>query len=153
MPTFLSQHFTLEELTFSQTAARQGINNTASPDIIANLRILAAKLEEVRAFLGEVPLIISSGYRGPALNAAVKGSLTSAHMNGLAADFTAPSYGDVLNVAQAIANSGIVFDQLIHEYGTWVHIGLERPGTVPRQQLLSIFKGTGYINGIIPNPG
>ena len=151
MPTLLSPHFTLEELTFSQVAARQGIDNTASPEIIENLKRVAAVLETVRTLLGGVAIHVNSGYRGTALNLAVNGSKTSAHMKGLAADFIAPAFGSVLEIAQAIAASGIVFDQLIHEYGTWVHIGLAPDGVTPRRQLLSIFTGTGYLTGIVGN--
>ncbi len=149
MPTQLSPHFSLEELTFSQTAARQGIDNTASPQIAANLVLVVGILEDIRSLLGDVPLHISSGYRCPALNTLIGGSRTSAHMNWLAADFTAPDFGSVLEVAQAIAASGLVFDQLIHEYGTWVHVGMAASGVTPRRQLLTIFKGTGYMPGIL----
>jgi hypothetical protein len=84
------------------------------------------------------------------LNKAIGGAKASAHMEGLAADFTAPAFGTVLQVAKKIAAAGIDFDQLIYEYGTWVHIGL-RTGT-PRRELLSIFKGTGYLKGILSKP-
>jgi len=149
MPTSLSPHFSLEELTFSQTAARQGIDNSASPQVAANLVLVAGILEDIRSLLGDVPIHISSGYRCPALNTLIGGSRTSAHMNGLAADFTAPDFGSVLEVAQAIAASDLVFDQLIHEYGTWVHVGMAANGVTPRRQLLTIFKGTGYMPGIL----
>ena len=152
MPTPLSQHFTLEELIFSQDAARQGIDNTPSDAIRQNLARIAGILEEVRTLLGDQPMHVSSGYRCPELNTFVHGSRTSAHMNGLAADFTAAGFGSVLETAQAIADSDIEFDQLIHEFGTWVHIGLAAEGVTPRRQLLSIFSGTGYLPGILPKP-
>lgn len=145
----LTPHFTLEELTFSQYAARHGLDNKPSDEIIANLRKLAAKLEEIRALL-KSPIIVSSGYRSPAVNAAVKGSKNSAHMLGLAADFTAPGYGSVIRAARKIAASGIRYDQLIYEYDAWVHVGLSE--ALDRQQSLSIFKGTGYLDGIVERP-
>ena len=151
MPNLLSEHFTLEELTFSQTAARQGIDNTPSPEIIQNLVRVALALEEIRSLLGGSAIHVNSGYRGPELNTFIGGSKTSAHMTGLAADFIAPAFGTVLEIAQAIAASDIIFDQLIHEYGTWVHIGLAPDGATPRRQLLTIFKGTGYLPGILIN--
>ena len=146
MPRKLSEHFTLEEMILSQTAARKDIDNTPTPAIVANLRLTVATLEEIRTLLG-VPILVSSGYRSPALNKAVGGSKISAHMQGLAADFTAPGFGTVLQVARKIAASEIAYDQLIYEFGSWVHIGLS---TEPlRQQNLSIFTGTGFLPGII----
>jgi hypothetical protein len=135
-------------MTLSQTAARKGIDNTATPEIVANLKRVAATLEEVRALLG-APILVSSGYRSPALNKAIGGSPTSAHMHGLAADFTAPGFGTVLQVARKISASTIAYDQLIYEFGTWVHIGLSSDGL--RQQDLSFF-GTSYIPGIVTKP-
>jgi zinc D-Ala-D-Ala carboxypeptidase len=152
MPKSLSEHFTLEELILSQTAARKGIDNTPSATTVQRLRKLAGALEEVRSLLGGVPVLVSSGYRCPELNEAVGGAKNSAHMDGLAADFTAPAFGTVMQVAREIAASDIGYDQLIHEYGAWVHIGLAKDGVEPRRQKLSIFKGTGYLNGIVGKP-
>lgn len=149
MPKKLTEHFTLEEMVLSQTAARLGIDNTPTPEILKNLRVTAAKLEEIRTLL-RAPILVSSGYRAPAVNAAVGGSKNSAHMLGLAADFTAPGFGTVLQLARKIAASGIVYDQLIYEFGTWVHIGLSVGP--PRRQNLSIFTGTGFLKGILGKP-
>ena len=149
MPRKLSEHFTLEEMILSQTAARKDIDNTPTPGIVANLRLTVATLEEIRTLLG-VPILVSSGYRSPALNKTVGGSKTSAHMQGLAADFTAPGFGTVLQVARKISASKIAYDQLIYEFGSWVHIGLSTGP--PRRQNLSIFTGTGYLPGIIGKP-
>jgi len=136
-------------MVISQTAARMGIDNTPTPEILKNLRIMAAKLEEIRSLLG-VPVLVSSGYRCPALNKAVGGSKGSAHMLGLAADITAPSFGTVLQTARKIAASGIEYDQLIYEFVSWVHIGLS--GGAPRRENLSIFQGTGYLRGLMSKP-
>lgn len=145
-PVFLSPHFSLDELTASQSAARGGIDNTPPEDVIANLARLAAVLEQVRGLLG-VPVLVSSGYRCPALNALIGGSTTSAHLSGLACDFTAPKFGTPFEVAAKIADSNLPFDQVIHEYGRWVHLGLSA-GVTPRRQCLSIFSGTGYLSGL-----
>lgn len=142
----LSEHFTLHEMVLSQTAIRLGIDNTPTPEIVANLRIMAAKLEEIRSLLGEVSILVSSGYRSAAVNKAIGGSKSSAHMEGLAADFTAPGFGTVLQVARRISASDLAYDQLIYEFGAWVHVGLSNG--VPRRQDLSIFEGTGYLSGI-----
>lgn len=152
MPKKLTEHFTLDELVASQTASRKGIDNTPSPAILKNLLRLATVLEDVRLTLDGAPLIISSGYRSPALNKAVGGSKSSAHMEGLAVDFTAPFFGTVLQTAKRIAASKVQFDQVIHEYGSWVHLGLASIGEAPRLQKLSIFNGTNYIQGLMSAP-
>lgn len=144
----LSEHFTLDEMTFSQTAARQGIDNTPSRTIITNLTDLCVVLEEVRELLA-APLLISSGYRSPPLNASVGGSANSRHVLGLAVDFTAPKFGAPLAVAKAIAESDIQFDQVIHEFGRWVHLGLAAPGEKPRRRTLTIRNASeGYLPGL-----
>jgi hypothetical protein len=152
MPRSLTEHFTLDELVLSQTAARNGIDNTPPADVVRNLRRLAAALEDVRTLLGDVPILISSGYRSPALNKAVGGAKNSAHMVGLAADFTAPGFGTVMQVARAIATSEMPYDQVIHEFGTWVHMSLAVDDSEPRGERLSIFTGTGYLRGIVGRP-
>lgn len=147
MTTNLTQHFTLQELIFSQTAARKGIDNTPTQAIIQNLRRTAEQLEVVRTLLGGKPILISSGYRCPALNAAVGGSKNSSHMLGLAVDFTCPAFGSVFETAKAIAESDIDFDQLIYEFGTWVHLGFST-GTGRRKVNTIFADGRGYRDGL-----
>lgn len=118
----LSPHFTLDEFTFSQTAARKGIDNDPPADVLANLQRTANGMEAVRVVLGGAPIHISSGYRSPALNAAVGGAKASQHLTGQACDFTAPRFGTVQEVFDAIRRAGVAFDQIIVEYGRWVHI-------------------------------
>ncbi|WP_208280577.1 D-Ala-D-Ala carboxypeptidase family metallohydrolase [Massilia oculi] len=142
----LTPHFTLQELTASQTAARRGIDNRPNIQETRNLTRLAETLEQVRALVGR-PVIVSSGYRSPALNKAIGGSTTSAHMRGLAADFACNGLTPV-ELARRIAESDIVFDQLIYE-GTWVHLGLS--AAQPRREVLTAhFKGgrTAYTKGL-----
>ncbi|MCX8578903.1 hypothetical protein J3U35_05560, partial [Gilliamella sp. B2717] len=54
-----------------------------------NIQLTAIKLELVRKAL-EHPIIITSGYRCPALNARVGGVASSTHTQGLAVDFRSP---------------------------------------------------------------
>jgi hypothetical protein len=71
----------------------------------------------------------------------VGGAGNSFHLDGLATDFTSGKYGTPYAVAKAIAASGIIFDQLIHEKKgghNWVHIGSPREGIAPRMQVLTI---------------
>ena len=140
----LSPHFTLAELTVSDTAARKGIDNTPSPAMIENLKKTAALLEEVRTLLGGKPIIVTSGYRCLALNRAIGSGDSSQHVQGQAADFSCPGFGPPLQIAQAIyaAKPPIKFDQLIHEFQSWVHISW---APEPRMMALTINEnGTNY---------
>lgn len=133
----LSPHFTLEEFLVSETAARKGINNTPTDEVVANLKRLCERLELVRA-LFNAPVVITSGYRCPALNAAVGGAKDSAHMYGRAADFIVPGMGSPLHIATRITKyPNIVFDQLINEFDSWVHFGIEPEDVDARRQTMT----------------
>ena len=145
--TKLSEHFTLEELTFSATAQRKQIDNKPPAEVLDNMKRLAAGLEEVRAALGNKPMRINSGYRSPKLNRAVGGARLSAHMAGYAADFVCPDFGSPLKIVKALAATGIQFDKLIQE-GTWVHISFAPEA---RRQLLTAHfgpNGASYTEGV-----
>lgn len=116
----LTEHFTLEELTRSDTARAIGDENRPGPGHLENLQRLAKGLEEVRALFG-VPMEITSGYRNPRVNAAVRGVPNSDHASGLAADFHVRDFTD-LAAAKIIRDSGIRFDQLILEHGRCIHL-------------------------------
>jgi hypothetical protein len=144
--TKLTEHFTLAELTRSSKATQLSINNTPTPDVIANLRRLARFNEQVRVELGGAAMVISSGYRCPALNRAVGGANNSAHLAGLANDFTAPTFGTPMEICRQLEKSYLSFDQLIYERSAsavWVHLGIAAEGAKPRRQVLTIdSKGT-----------
>jgi zinc D-Ala-D-Ala carboxypeptidase len=146
----LSPHFTLAELTVSNSGTRAGLRNLPVGSALDNLVRLAMLLESVRALLFNAPILVSSGYRSPAVNNLVGGSHNSAHTRGLAADFIAPKYGRP--ICEAIRDSSIQFDQLIYE-GTWVHIAAPTPGAVPRRQCITaVFRGgmpATYLQGIV----
>ena len=120
----LSSNFTLEELCRSDTALRKGLDNTPDAETIANLTELANGLEKVRELLGH-PIHISSGYRSLKVNSAIGSKPTSAHVKGYAADFTCTGFGSVSDVCHAIMDSTIDYDQLIHEFGAWIHISFD----------------------------
>lgn len=144
----LSDHFSLAELVASSTATRLGIDNTPSPQIVAALGVTAAGLEQVRSLLGGQPMHIDSGYRCPALNAAVRGAKNSAHMSGFAADFVCPSFGTPIEIVRAIQASNLQFDQCIVECNAWVHISFAPD--MRRQVLTAHFGpgGTTYTQGV-----
>ena len=141
----LSANFSLVQLTDSETARRNGIDNTPPTEIIGNLKRLAAGLEEVQALLG-APLEISSGYRCAALNEAVGGTGNSQHVQGLAADFVCPGFGSPMDIARTIRQSKIDFDQCILEFGRWVHLSFS---DAPRGRVLTIYDPEdGYLAGL-----
>lgn len=119
----LSEHFTLEEMTFSQTAIRKGIDNTPDAVVIRNLTNLCEYiLEPIRKGLGK-PIHVSSGYRCKELNKAIGGATNppSQHVQGRAADISVQGMSTE-DLYDWIKHSGIIFDQLIEEFGAWVHI-------------------------------
>lgn len=135
----LTEHFTLEEFTFSQTAVRNGIDNTPSKEIIENLKITANGMEQVRSILGAA-INISSGYRCFNLNRIISKSSNSAHLDGYAADFICPAFGAPEQIVKKLKESGIKVDQCIME-GTWVHISF-----APKMR--NQFMRAKFINGV-----
>jgi hypothetical protein len=131
--TQISQHFTVEELSHTNT----GIPNECPLAIAGNMLRLAETLEQVRSIIGNVPIHISSGYRCPELNAAVGGVSNSAHLEARAADFW-PIGFDLAHTFDLIRNSSdIIFDQLIFEQ-TWIHLAIAEK---PRREVLTAHMG------------
>ena len=123
----LSEHFNLKEFTKSETAIRKRIDNTPNSVHATNLKAVCEKiLEPVRNHFGK-PVRINSGYRGPALNAAVGGSSKSQHCNGEAVDFEIDGLANPELAKWVAANCE--FDQIILEFydpkegpnSGWVH--------------------------------
>lgn len=116
----LTPHFTLAEMTSSQTAVREGIDNTPNSAQIINLQRLCLNILEPLEVSGKV-LIVSSGFRCVELNKRIGGASTSQHCNGEAADINAKGF-NVEQLYQYLKHSGLPFDQLIQEFGQWVHV-------------------------------
>ena len=135
-----SPHFTIDELTFSETATRKDIDNTPSNEVLDNLYITAREMENVRELLGNNPILISSGYRCLALNELLGSKPTSAHIRGLACDFTCPKFGDPDDIVDVIFGSDIQYDQIILEFDKWVHIAFPADGESARKKALIINK-------------
>jgi zinc D-Ala-D-Ala carboxypeptidase len=136
----LTPHFTLEELTASETAERNGWDNSPNDQELANLTRLADFLEQVKVVLNGKPIMISSGLRTKKVNDAVGSRDTSQHRIGCAADFRVPGMTPD-QVVKAIVASGIGYDQVIREFDRWTHISVPNSvDTSPRRQALIIDK-------------
>lgn len=151
----LSENFTLQEFTKSQTAIRMGIDNTPGEEHLENAKALFEKVvQPVREQFG--PTVINSGYRGPDLNAAVGGSSRSQHCKGEAVDIEVPGVPNA-EVAEWIRDN-LEFDQLILEFYTpgipdsgWVHVSYTDNGE-NRKSVLTAMKENGktvYKQGLI----
>jgi hypothetical protein len=131
----LTDHFTLEELT--HTDHRQ-YENTPNEAELANLKRLAAFLEEVKTALGGRPVMVNSAFRSKQVNDAVGSKDTSQHRVGCAVDFRVPQLTPD-EVVKAVIAAGLPYDQLIREFDRWTHISIPNtPETAPRRQVLII---------------
>jgi uncharacterized protein YcbK (DUF882 family) len=136
----LTEHFTFDELTSSETAERNGWDNTPNETELANLKRLAEFLEDVKAALGGKPIMVSSGFRGKQVNDAVGSKDTSQHRVGCAVDFRVPQLTPD-QVVQTIIASGLPYDQVIREFDRWTHLSIPNtPDAKPRKQALIIDK-------------
>ena len=142
----LSNNFSLNELTRSQTAERKGIDNTPSGEHQENLKLLCTHiLQPIRDYFGKV-VTVSSGYRSPALCQAIGSKTTSQHAKGQAADF------EIFGLSnQELANyihSTLNYDQLILEFWSpenpnsgWIHCSYSKDNN--RKQYLRAYKNEG----------
>ena len=144
----LSQNFTLQELTYSDTAIRKGMDNIPNEEQIENLRLVCNNiLEPVRVHF-KAPVVVSSGYRSVAVCEAVGSSAKSQHTKGQAADFEIFGIPNK-EVADWIVNN-IDYDQCILEFWNenepnsgWVHCSFSSAGN--RRQYLKAQKIDGKV--------
>ncbi|HEX4855190.1 MAG TPA: D-Ala-D-Ala carboxypeptidase family metallohydrolase [Limnobacter sp.] len=144
--------FCQDTLCHSDTAQQCGLDNTCPPGLLNNLSRLSALLGEIQQYLNIPPgaLKINSGFRAEALNEKVGGVPNSQHCLGLAADIVCGEFDSAHALACAIEHSPCEYDQLILEFGKWVHVSAAPEDRAPRRQCLSIFsKNEGYLEGIV----
>lgn len=140
----MARYFTLKELT--RTSRK--IDNTPTFEAVHHLEELVEKLLDPLRYAYGKPIKVNSGYRCPALNKAVGGVTTSAHLQGYAADLDDLN-GDteaLIKFAKTwVILNRVSFDQLIRETSAdgktvWLHIGLYGPGDCQRGQILNLVK-------------
>ena len=140
----LSAHFSLDEFTESDTAKRKGIDNTLPHRLLANAQATAEMMEHIREVLGGNPVIVTSGYRSMTLNQAIGSSDTSDHVSALAVDFKCPGFGTPYEVAKHLSTkvTALGIGQLIHEFGSWVHVSTRLPSKALNRVITISSNGT-----------
>lgn len=144
----LTENFFLSEFTDSPTAREKRLPNDASirqQDRLLGLCVNV--LQPIRNALG--PMFVTSGYRSPELNSAIKGARDSAHLYGYAGDVGLENAPLVEIMKFLWKNDKIKFDQAILEFGSredaenddWCHIGWKRSSGVQRRQFLQMRNG------------
>lgn len=131
------KYFTVAEFVRSDTADRRAIDNRLPKELLPNVQALVNNvLDPLREAYGK-PIRVNSGFRCPALNKAVKGSATSDHMTGRAADITGGSPAENKKLFYMIQELGLPFDQLIDEkHFSWVHVSYREGAN--RKQVLAL---------------
>ena len=144
----LSTDFTLQELTKSEIAERNNINNIPTADHITNLVLLCQYiLQPVRSHFNK-PVNITSGYRSPELCVLIGSKPTSQHTVGQAADFK------IAGVPNKIVSDWIIntldYDQCILEFynekepnNGWVHCSYSFDNN--RKEYLQATKSNGTV--------
>lgn len=137
----ITENFTMFEVCYSETALLKGIDNIPTIQVIANAtELIKNVLQPIRSHF-KAPVKINCIYRSPKLNSdpLIKGSSTSQHLTGQAADFVINGV-NLFEVFDWIKHN-LNFDQLIFEQ-TWIHVSYKKTGN--RKQCL-IYKNGKYI--------
>jgi len=153
METMISKYVSLKEVTYSQTAISNCIDNTPSDKQLSLIKDTAVHVyDPVREWVGD-SVKINSIFRGPKLNKKIGGSNSSQHCVGLNPKLT--SYGSAFDIDDTFKHKtnkevfffikdNLEFDQLIYEFGTdnnadWVHFSYRGDGKNRKQVLRSIY--------------
>lgn len=116
----LGKYFTLSEMTNSAIARSHKLNNIPSAAELEHLKNLVKHiLDPLREALG--PVTVTSGFRSAPVNRAAGGSSSSQHVLGQAADIKIKGMTSD-QVVRKIIEMKLPFDQVIEEFGSWVHV-------------------------------
>lgn len=150
----ITTNFKYSEMCYSSKATQLGIPNLPTGDEAKHIEELVTKILQPLRNEIKLPIKVNSGFRNPRVNKLVGGVSNSAHLTGYAADIVCPSYGGgsvkkfCEYVRDFLIKNNIKFDQLIFEYGTWVHIGIRDLGGRQRGEVITINK-KGKFQGIV----
>lgn len=142
----LSKDLTLIEVTRSESAKRNGIDNTPTPEHLENLKKVATHIFQPIRNHFKTAINVSSGYRSEKLNRLVPGtSITSQHSQGEALDIDMDGTKITNKQVFDFIKDNLIFDQLIWEFGTdqnpgWVHVSYESNGKQRKQVLKAVKK-------------
>lgn len=139
----ISKFFTYKEVIASRTAERLCMDNSLPDELLPGVMFVARNIgDPVRNHFGK-PVIVTSWYRCPALNAIISNNPNSQHKKGVAIDFIVRGVRN-LEVAEYIRDN-LEFDQLILEYN-WIHCSSLANGN--RKQVLNTTDGKNYKKGL-----
>jgi len=145
----ITKNFSLDEFVFSHAAIRHNIDMTPPEYVVENLtRLVENILQPLRDGIG-APVKVTSGYRPLQLNRIIGSKDTSAHVHGCAADIKVKGKTP-LEIAQFIEEHFLYYvDQVIHEFGVWVHVGIAQHS---RHEMLTAKLNAGggviYVRGL-----
>lgn len=124
----LTKNLSLAEVLKSATAIKFGLKNEPNEEQLGNLIAIAENVFQPLREHFDVPIMVTSGFRGEALNDLINGSSTSQHCKGQALDLDADYFGGLTNeeIFYYIKDY-LDYDQLIWEFGddeepAWVHV-------------------------------
>ena len=146
---YISKHFTVKDVCYSDTALKRNLNNIPSLPVINNAKLLAGNILEAIVTFYSKNLNVHCIYRGPEVNKAVGGVSNSQHCFGQACDFTIDGidtkkiFNDI--ISGRIKNSNgkplkDILDQCIFENnGAWIHISFDKAKS--RKQFMTALNG------------
>lgn len=144
----LSEHFTLEELTRSSYATKHGIDNKPSELQTENLRQLCLNVLEPLRECVRKPIYVLSGFRSVEVNRGIGGADNSQHLEGKAADVIVSGW--TVDDLFEEASKYVAYDQVIQEFGKWVHISYSNP--LRRMRLWAVKDSEGKTKYLHENP-